>query len=258
MDFGRKWQLIHEHVTPNRFYWWVILFHISAFFPLPFLFCFCFALVLVSKVLFTQECRKCWLCSARLSKWYWWLRTRCLTDWWCCEKSAHFLPLDTIRQRWIFSFRTHFAFRGRGACRIPLHFSHTLCSCYAYSTQIITLTLAVEGEGGGFLQMHTGRYCTVWEAMTNNGSGKSLSSHVCCSLPLIHLKVHTHHKCRPTSIPAHCSSPPSLRWLGCTRDCYWLYPRLTWINLELLPCHPGIILNNVHNCRLCPSPAKLI
>lgn len=25
VDFGRKWQLIHEHVTPNRFYWWVIL-----------------------------------------------------------------------------------------------------------------------------------------------------------------------------------------------------------------------------------------
>lgn len=24
VDFGRKWQLIHEHVTPNRFYWWVI------------------------------------------------------------------------------------------------------------------------------------------------------------------------------------------------------------------------------------------
>lgn len=21
VDFGRKWQLIHEHVTPNRFYW---------------------------------------------------------------------------------------------------------------------------------------------------------------------------------------------------------------------------------------------
>ncbi|PWA30595.1 hypothetical protein CCH79_00009141 [Gambusia affinis] len=21
VDFGRKWMLIHEHVTPNRFYW---------------------------------------------------------------------------------------------------------------------------------------------------------------------------------------------------------------------------------------------
>ncbi|KAJ8360220.1 hypothetical protein SKAU_G00167450 [Synaphobranchus kaupii] len=24
VDFGRKWQLVHEHVTPNRFYWSVI------------------------------------------------------------------------------------------------------------------------------------------------------------------------------------------------------------------------------------------
>lgn len=24
MDFGRKWQLMHERVTPNRFYWWVM------------------------------------------------------------------------------------------------------------------------------------------------------------------------------------------------------------------------------------------
>lgn len=27
LDFGRKWQLIHEHVTPNRFYWWVIFLY---------------------------------------------------------------------------------------------------------------------------------------------------------------------------------------------------------------------------------------
>lgn len=44
VDFGRKWQLIHEHVTPNRFYWWVILFHISAPTLTPFLFLFLFCL----------------------------------------------------------------------------------------------------------------------------------------------------------------------------------------------------------------------
>jgi hypothetical protein len=30
LEFGRKWQLVHEHV--NRFYWWVI--HLSSFFLL--------------------------------------------------------------------------------------------------------------------------------------------------------------------------------------------------------------------------------
>lgn len=32
VDFGRKWQLIHGHVTPNRFYWWVIFFLSFSFF----------------------------------------------------------------------------------------------------------------------------------------------------------------------------------------------------------------------------------
>ena len=30
VDFGRKWQLVHEHVTPSRFYWWVICLCVPA------------------------------------------------------------------------------------------------------------------------------------------------------------------------------------------------------------------------------------
>lgn len=88
------------------------------FFSSPILFC---------KDLFTQECRKCWLCSVRLSRWYWWLRTMCLTD---CWKSCTFLPPDAIRQRLISSCRIQ---RLRGTLRI-------LYTNY-YSD--------IKGEGGG-------------------------------------------------------------------------------------------------------------
>lgn len=99
----------------------------SSFFTSP-LFLFYSAPVLFSKLLFTQECRNCCLCSARLSKWYWWLRTRCVTDWWCCWNSAHSLPLDTIRQRLISSFRTHFAFSIQG--HVAFHFNSHTCPAH--------------------------------------------------------------------------------------------------------------------------------
>ena len=89
--------------------------------------------LLLSEVLFTQECRNCCLCSVRLSKWYWWLGTRCVTDWWCCWNSAHFAPLDTIRQRLI-SFRSTLCIQHPRTCRIALHPSHAPCSYQAHCT----------------------------------------------------------------------------------------------------------------------------
>lgn len=99
---------------------------------------------------------------------------------------------------------------------------------------------------------------TVWGAMTNNGSGTSLSlliqSRQLLTPPAVYLlclKVHTHDKCKPGSIPAHWSSLPLWGDWGCAWDRPSAISAITCINLELLPCHRGIILNNVHN----PSPA---
>lgn len=207
VDFGRKWQLIHEHVTPNRFYWWVTHSHISTFPPFysaPFLF---------RKVLFAQECRKCCSCSGRLSKWYWWLRTSYVTDWWCCWNSAHFLSLDTIGQRLISFFRMRFAFGVRG--HVAFHFishTHTLFISGVPQDQIIIFAFAVEGRG---VNLYRYIHADTW-AMTNNGSRTFLSLPIqsCLLLTppavyLLCLKVHTHHKRRAEYIPAQCSLPHS-------------------------------------------------
>lgn len=101
------------------------------------------------------------------------------------ESSTHFLPLDAASQRLISSFRTHFAFRvWQHVASIP----HTRPAHVRHmNNDIINLTTVVEKR---FLQMHTWCSCTVWETMTNNGSGTSLSlliqSHLLLTPPAVY------------------------------------------------------------------------
>lgn len=101
------------------------------------------------------------------------------------ESSTHFLPLDAASQRLISSFRTHFAFRvWQHVASIP----HTRPAHVRHmNNDIINLTTVVERR---FLQMHTWCSCTVWETMTNNGSGTSLSlliqSHLLLTPPAVY------------------------------------------------------------------------
>lgn len=178
VDFGRKWQLIHEHVTPNRFYWWVVLAFFLSFFKccsIPLLQSFVYSGV--RKLLFVSRATEQAISMAQSE-----VRHRLVM---LLESSTHFLPLDAASQRLISSFRTHFAFRvWQHVASIP----HTRPAHVRHmNNDIINLTTVVERR---FLQMHTWCSCTVWETMTNNGSGTSLSlliqSHLLLTPPAVY------------------------------------------------------------------------
>lgn len=265
VDFGRKWQLIHEHVTPNRFYWWVILFHVSALF-----FLFCSTPPLWSFVYSGMQKLLLVFCATEQVILMAWNKV--------CDWLVVLLKFCTFCTAWynqaeinlLSQHALHSASEDMSHCTSSLTRA-LLISGTLHISNSITILHQSQRRGGCFFFF----FCTdadaeayvqyegLWLIMDPGRPCHFLSVHVWGSLPLqcnyyvwkctlirnvgpdLFQLIAPHPLAEVTGV---CPGLPLAKSI------------VTCINLELLPCHCGIILNNVHNPShwLCPLLPKSV